>query len=95
VPVTITPQDFARWLDCAQVDADEAEGMLVVPREGDFVWHRVSRDVNRVANDDVRLIQPITEAQAAAEQPTPKPEKKAAPRKRAVSPNDEGQGSLF
>jgi putative SOS response-associated peptidase YedK len=95
VPVTITPQDFARWLDCAQVDADEAEGMLVVPREGDFVWHRVSRDVNRVANDDARLIQPITEAQAAAEQPTPKPEKKAAPRKRAVSPNDEGQGSLF
>ncbi len=68
--------------------------MLVVPREGDFVWHRVSRDVNRVANDDVRLIQPITEEQIAAEAPAPKPEK-AAPRKRAVSPNDEGQGSLF
>jgi hypothetical protein len=54
----------------------------------------VSRDVNRVANDDVRLIQPITEEQIAAEAPAPKPEK-AAPRKRAVSPNDEGQGSLF
>jgi putative SOS response-associated peptidase YedK len=94
VPVTITPQDFARWLDCAQVDADEAEGMLVAPREGDFVWHRVSRDVNRVANDDARLIQPITEQQIAAEAPAPKPEK-AAPRKRAASPNDEGQGSLF
>lgn len=95
VPVVIGPQDFARWLDCIEVDVDEAMALLVAPREGDFVWHRVSRAVNRVANDDAQLILPITDAQIAAEAPPPKPEKKAAPRKPAASSNDSGQGSLF
>jgi putative SOS response-associated peptidase YedK len=95
VPVTIARDDFERWLDCGRVAAEEAAALLVAPPAGDFVWHRVSRDVNRVANDDAQLILPITEEQAAAEQTAPKPERKPAPRKQAASPSDSGQGSLF
>lgn len=95
-PVIIAPQDFGRWLDCAQVGVDEAVALLIAPREGEFVWHRVSRDVNRVANDDAQLVLPISDAQIAAEQAVSKPEKKAAPRKPgAPASNDGGQGSLF
>jgi putative SOS response-associated peptidase YedK len=96
VPVTIAPDDFARWLDCAAFDADEVMGLLVRPREGEFAWHEVSTRVNRVADDDAQLILPISDEQRAAEGPKPKEPKpaKAAPRKPAP-PADDGQGSLF
>lgn len=92
VPVTIPPEDIARWLDCAAVNADEAAALLVAPENGAFVWHPVSTRVNRVANDDDQLVLPITADEIEAE--TPKPLKPA--RKTAVpSPGDDGQGSLF
>ncbi|MGB3865494.1 MAG: SOS response-associated peptidase [Xanthobacteraceae bacterium] len=93
VPVTIAPADTVRWLDCADVSANEAAALMVAPPEGAFGWHRVSRDVNRVANDDARLILPLSEQQVARETPPPKA-KPVAPR-RAVAPDDGGQGSLF
>ncbi len=93
VPVTIAPPDFARWLDCTGVGVDEAAELLVAPRHGEFVWHRVSRDVNRVANDNAQLVLPISERQLANEASAPRPENKLAPRKAVVS--DDGQGSLF
>ncbi len=92
VPVTIDPVDAARWLDCARVSANEAAALMVAPPEGAFAWRRVSRDVNRVANDDARLILPLSEQQIAEEAPPPKT--KPAPR-RTVTPDDGGQGSLF
>lgn len=95
VPVTIAPENFAAWLDCAAVSADEAAAMLVAPREGEFVWHRVSRAVNRVANDDAQLILPISEQAIADEAQRSKPEKKSAPRRSATMSQDDGQGSLF
>jgi len=93
VPVVIAPQDFARWLDCARVGVDEAGALLVAPRAGEFIWHRVSRDVNRVANDDARLLRPVSDAEIASEAPEPK--QKAAPRKTVPAASDDGQGSLF
>src|SRR5271167_3746369 len=68
VPVTITPSDFARWLDGFPDDVTEAIALLVAPREGEFAWHEVSTRVNRVANDDAQLLLPITDEQRAAEQ---------------------------
>jgi putative SOS response-associated peptidase YedK len=92
VPVTIAPNDFERWLDCRDDDAEVVMALLVPPREGEFVWHEVSIKVNHVANDDAQLILPITDEQRAAE--APKPAKKS-PGKRAPTAIDDGQGSLF
>ena len=92
VPVTIQPEDFARWLDCASVNANEAATLMIAPAEGQFAWHRVSRDVNRVGNDDARLTLPLSEQQIADEAPAPKA--KPAPRKQ-ILPDDDRQGSLF
>ena len=93
VPVTIAPKDFERWLGGFADDVTEAMTLLVAPREGEFAWHEVSIRVNRVANDDVQLLLPITDEQRAAEQAAPP--KRAPPRKPAPSAEDEGQGSLF
>ena len=93
VPVTMSPADFERWLDCRAHDVDEVMALLARPAEGEFVWHEVSTRVNSAANDDAQLVLPITAEEAAAEQ-APKPAKKAA-RKVETSEPDDGQGSLF
>ena len=92
VPVTIAPTQFARWLDCAEVNADEAASLLVAPADDAFDWHRISREVNRVGNDDPVLIQPLSEQQIAAEAQPAKT--KHTPRKPAAA-DDDRQGSLF
>jgi putative SOS response-associated peptidase YedK len=95
VPVTIAPTDFDRWLDCSAYDAETVMPLLAAPGEGTFTWHEVSTRVNRVVNDDVQLILPITAEQIAAETPKPKPEKQPKPRKPVPAASDDGQGSLF
>src|SRR3954466_7197468 len=85
VPVTIAPDDFARWLDCAAFDADAAMELLHAPAQGEFAWHEISMRVNHVANDDAQLVLPIAEEERAAEAPKPK---KAAVRKPAPTPDD-------
>jgi putative SOS response-associated peptidase YedK len=94
VPVTISPDDFERWLDCRGNDVEAAIGLLNGPREGEFTWHQVSSRVNRADNDDAQLILPITDEEREAEE-APKPASKAASRKVAPAAPDDGQGSLF
>jgi putative SOS response-associated peptidase YedK len=93
VPVTLMPDDFARWLDCSEDDPSPVMALLKGPREGEFTWHEVSTRVNHADNDDAQLILPITDEQRAAEE-APKP-KRAAPRKPPPPAIDDGQGSLF
>jgi len=93
VPVTIAPDDFARWLDCAAFEVEAAMALLHAPEEGEFAWHEVSTRVNRVVNDDAQLILPITDEERAAEAPLPK--KTAARKVAPPPPEDDGQGSLF
>jgi putative SOS response-associated peptidase YedK len=93
VPVTIKRKDFDRWLDCSAHDVAAAMMLLTAPREGEFAWHEVSTQVNRVANDDAQLILPISAEEMAAEEA--KPAKKATTRKAATVASDDGQGSLF
>jgi hypothetical protein len=69
-------------------------GLLTAPADGEFAWHEVSTRVNRAANDDPQLILPITAEEMAAEQAGP-PKKPAARKALPVSPEDDGQGSLF
>ena len=92
VPVTIAPDAFARWLDCAAFEVEAAMALLHAPEEGEFAWHEVSTRVNRVVNDDAQLILPISDEQRPAEAPPPK---KTAARKPAPPREDDGQGSLF
>jgi putative SOS response-associated peptidase YedK len=94
VPVTITPENYACWLDGNAADAGEVMPLLRAPADGEYIWHEVSTRVNRVANDDAQLVLPISAEEAAAE--ACESEKKAAPRKPTVSVSvDDGQGSLF
>jgi len=93
VPVTIAPDDFARWLDCAAFEVEAAMALLHAPEEGEFAWHEVSTRVNRVVNDDAQLILPISDEERAAEAPLPK--KTAARKVAPPPPKDDGQGSLF
>jgi putative SOS response-associated peptidase YedK len=80
VPVTIDPADFARWLDCADVPAEEAATLLRAPAPGAFVWHPVSTAVNRVANDNAQLILPIVEEIFASAAPAEAPEEGRRPK---------------
>jgi len=94
VPVTIGADDFGRWLDCSNDNAEDVMALLTAPEEGEFAWHEVSTRVNRVANDDAQLILPISAEEREAEEP--RPAKKASPQKpAAVVTEDDGQGSLF
>ena len=93
MPVAIAPEDFERWLDCRADGVEAAMLLLTAPQEGGFAWHEVSLRVNRVANDDAQLLLPMTEEERAAEEP--KPVRKAASRKAAAAPSDDGLGSLF
>ncbi|HWL18591.1 MAG TPA: SOS response-associated peptidase [Bradyrhizobium sp.] len=93
VPVTMTPADFERWLDCRAHDVDDVLALLTGPAEGEFVWHEVSTRVNAAASDDAQLLLPITAEERAAEQAL-RPAKKA-PRKTVPIEPDDGQGSLF
>src|SRR5258705_10980028 len=93
VPVTIAPDDFERWLDGLNNDAESVMPLLVGPRPGECAWHEISTRVNRVANDDAQLILPITDEERVVEAPEPK--KTAVRKAAAAAPEDEGQGSLF
>jgi hypothetical protein len=74
------------WLDCVNVDAQTAAEMLVPAPEDFFQAYEISPAVNRVANDDATLLEPVTIETAAAEVPV----------KRALKPKtDERQSSLF
>ena len=83
MPVILEPEDFALWLDCTQVDAAQAQGLLKPAREDRMEAYEISPAINRVVNDGPEVLEPYT-APDAAEPPKPK-------RKRT----DDRQSSLF
>ena len=89
MPVVVPPEAFVLWLDCAHVDAETAAA-LIAPTPDDLLEaYEISTAVNRVANDNPRLIEPMA---ANAEPARPAARRTAA--KRAPSDNG-GQGALF
>lgn len=91
MPVTIAPDAFDLWLDSTEVETEAALSLLAAPPIGTFAWHEVSTLVNRVDNDDARLIAPLSaEEVAQADEEAAKPKAKR-PRK----PVSDDQGSLF
>jgi putative SOS response-associated peptidase YedK len=91
MPATIAPDAFELWLDCSNVEADIATSLLVPPKAGTFAWHEVSPAVNRVANDDARLIEPVSAEESAKADA----EAGKARQKPSRKPASDDQGSLF
>lgn len=88
MPVVVPPEAFDLWLDCAKVDAITASALIAPAPENFFEAYPVSTHVNRVANDDPKLVEPFAaDAQPA---PTPKP-----PARTKRAKKDTGQASLF
>ncbi|MGB8429515.1 MAG: SOS response-associated peptidase family protein, partial [Pseudolabrys sp.] len=92
MPVIVPPEAFNLWLDCANVDAETAAG-LIAPASDDLLEaYEVSTAVNRTANDDPGLVERYT-APAEIESVTPVSTPRV-PAKRAKK-RDDGQGALF
>lgn len=89
MPVLIEPADFALWLS-ASADPKAAETLLVAAAEEPLSAVPVSTRVNRVANDDASLWEPV----ALAPPQTPEPAKPVAKRPDKKKAG-EGQADLF
>jgi putative SOS response-associated peptidase YedK len=91
MPVIVPPEAFDLWLDGATVDATTAAALITPAPEGLLEAYEISTAVNRTANGNPKLLEPVVPGQL---QPAPvKSAAKRAPAKR-VKKND-GQASLF
>jgi putative SOS response-associated peptidase YedK len=91
MPVVVPPEAFDLWLDCTKVDATTASALIAPAPENFFETFPVSADVNRTANDNPKLVEPVVAGAQPA--PAPKPAAKRTATKRAKK--DDGQGALF
>ncbi len=91
MPVIVPPEAFDFWLDCAKVDAVTAAALIAPAPEGALEAYEISTAVNRVANDNPQVIEPLAaqapEAAPASERKSASPEKKTK--------KDDRQPSLF
>jgi putative SOS response-associated peptidase YedK len=84
MPVVVPPEAFDLWLDCAAVDAETAATLIAPARDDLLEAHEIATAVNRVANDNPALIEPL--AANAAPEPAAKPKREK---------KNSGQASLF
>ena len=90
MPVIIPPDAFNLWLDCTNVDAETAAALIAPARENLLEAYEVSAAVNRTANDNPKLLEPLSERAQAGPAGNSIPH---APARRARK--DDGQGVLF
>jgi putative SOS response-associated peptidase YedK len=91
MPVIVPPDGFDLWLDTANIDAKTAAALIAPAPENLLEAFEISTAVNRVANDNPKLIEPVVPG--ALEAAPAKPAGKKAPAKRAKK--NDGQGALF
>jgi putative SOS response-associated peptidase YedK len=89
MPVIVPPEAFDRWLDGANVDATTASALIAPAPDGLLEAYEISTAVNRTANDNPKLIEPVVAGQLASEPAAPKPAAKRRVKK------DDGQTSLL
>ena len=65
MPVIVPPEAFDLWLDCAEVDADTAAALIAPAPDGLLEAYEISTAVNRTANDNPKLLEPVVPPQAA------------------------------
>jgi putative SOS response-associated peptidase YedK len=90
MPVIVAPEAFDLWLNTAAVDAKTAAALIAPAPEGLLEAYAISTAVNRVANDNPKLLEP-----AALGEPPPAPEKPAKREAAKRAKKDSGQGALF
>jgi putative SOS response-associated peptidase YedK len=84
MPVILAPEAFDLWLNTDRVDVETAAALIAPAPDSMLEAYEVSTAVNRVANDDAKLIEPVA-ASALAAKPA---------RVKRVKKNT-GQGALF
>jgi hypothetical protein len=94
MPAIVPPEAFDLWLDCSRVDALTATALLAPAPEGMLEAYEISPAVNRTANDDPVVIEPLRQPSAAAEKAAPAASATKSKRKPARE-KDELQPSLF
>jgi putative SOS response-associated peptidase YedK len=87
MPAFVAPEDFARWLDCDAVPAEEAATLIKPADEALLDAYPVSAAVNRVVNDSEALIAPVS--------PTAAAEQAAASARPSKSKKTDDQPTLF
>jgi putative SOS response-associated peptidase YedK len=89
MPVIVPPEGFELWLDGANVDATTAAALIASAPDNLLEAYEISTAVNRIANDNPKLLEPVGAA-------PPEPAKPAAKRARGKrTKKDGGQGALF
>jgi len=88
MPVIVPPAAFDLWLNCADVDAKTASALIAPAPEAVLDAYEISIAVNRTANDNPKLLEPVDPNAEPA--PAPKPPVRVKRRKK-----DSGQASLL
>ena len=95
MPVIVPPEAFDLWLDCANVDAVTASALITPAPEDLLETCPVSSAVNRTANDNANLLEPVDPDAEPAPKRAAKRSDKSARARREKAKNDNGQGALF
>ena len=90
MPVIVPPEAFDLWLDGADVDATTAAALIAPAPDNLLEAYEISTAVNRTANDNPKLLEPVGRRAARAGDAAAS---RAARVKRAKK--DSGQGALF
>ncbi len=88
MPVVVPESAFELWLDAAAADPQTASTLIVPAPDGLLEAHPVGPHVNRVANDNPALIEPVAEL-------PPVPASTSGRRAKPAAKPDDGQASLF
>jgi putative SOS response-associated peptidase YedK len=59
MPAVVPPEHFDAWLDAERVDAETAVALLGPAPEDFFEAYEISPRVNKVANDDAGIVEPV------------------------------------
>jgi putative SOS response-associated peptidase YedK len=94
MPVILPPEAFDLWLDTAKVDEHTAAARLVPARDDLVEEYEVSPAVNRVANDDARLVEPLPPGAVAEAAPPATNVSRAAARPKASNKSSD-EPTLF
>ena len=90
MPVIVPPDAFDLWLDGANVDATTAAALIAPAPDSLLEAYEISTAVNRTANDNPKLLEPVGPSQSAS---APQPAAKRPRVKRGKK--DDGQTSLL
>lgn len=91
MPVIVPADAFDLWLDCANVDATTASALIAPAPEDLLEAYPVATAVNRTANDNAKLLEPVD----LNAEPAPQAAAKPARGKRVKDKKNDGQGALF